>query len=214
MLYDAILYDLDGTLVDSVPLILRSYRQAYLDVFGCCSRSDEDFLSYIGRPLIDAFSMHDKDTATKLFNAYLEYNCALLEKNEVPLFDGVLEGMLELKKKGVLQGIVTAKLESSAEVTLRLLGIDKFCDIYIYHGDSQKHKPDPEPLFVAADRLNIKDMKRVLYVGDAMPDVLCAHNANAAFALVSWTRMKKDEILKQSPEHIINSIRELSCIID
>ena len=72
--YDCILYDFDGTLADTVPSILKSYKLAYQEVLGECNRTDEDLLSYIGLPLYRCFEMHDEDIATKLFDAYLKIN--------------------------------------------------------------------------------------------------------------------------------------------
>ena len=70
---DVILYDLDGTIQDSVPLIVESFQKAYEIVLGECTRSEADLKSYIGRPLRDSFERHDRETADRLTEAYLEY---------------------------------------------------------------------------------------------------------------------------------------------
>ena len=78
--YDLVLYDLDGTLWDSVPLIMESLKKAYDIVLGGTDRTDADLMSYIGKPLGDTFSMHDEETKARLTEAYLEYNCARMRE--------------------------------------------------------------------------------------------------------------------------------------
>ena len=209
----AVLYDFDGTLADTVPLILESFKAAYIKVFGYCNRTEEDFKRYIGLPLISTFEMHDEITADKLFYAYLEYNEKLLRDNKVKLFDGVYEELTRIKDSGIVQGIVTSKRSESLQISLDLLDLNKYFDICVTKESTSKHKPDKEPLIYAARKLNIEDISEILYVGDAKGDILCARNAGAKSCLVSWTDMDKEEILKAEPDHIIKEMCELSCII-
>ena len=84
--YDLVLYDLDGTLWDSIPLIMECFHKAYDEVLGGTDRTDEDLMSYIGRPLGDSFERHDDDTKKRLTEAYLEYNHQRLRENAIPIF--------------------------------------------------------------------------------------------------------------------------------
>ncbi len=213
LLYDAILYDFDGTLADTVPLIMDSFHHAYNEVLGGCTRSDDELMSFIGLPLSDTFTCHDEKTADALISAYLEYNERLLRENQVKLFPRVTDSIKSLKSTCVKQGIVTSKRREAAMITINLLGIADLFDVFVFREDTEKHKPDGQPLTVAASKLNISDIKRVLYVGDAAPDILCAKNAGAASALVEWTRMPKDKLLALSPDYLLNDLEELSCII-
>ena len=210
MKHDLILYDLDGTIWDSVPVIMMTFKYAYEQVLGKCERTDEDLMSYIGKPLETTFSMHDEKTARALLEAYLEYNHKLLAEDAVPLFPGVYDDLKMLKETGVMQGVVTSKRKDSAMLTLELKGLESFFDVYVYKDDTAKHKPDPDPLIYAAGRLGITDMSRVIYVGDAMPDALCARNAGADFALVSWSKMDKEQIVREVPKTgVIGALADL-----
>ncbi len=211
--YDAILYDLDGTLIDSVPVILQSFRQAYIEKFGECTRTDEDFKSFIGKPLKTTFEMHGDDLAEELVKIYLDINCKMLAEDKVDLFPTVMEGLLKLKELGVKQGIVTSKKRASAMITVKLKGFEEIFDDFVFFEDSPKHKPDAAPILTACERFGIKDPSRVLYVGDALPDALCAKNAGCDFALVDWSTMDREEILNSVKTIIIKSLCELSCII-
>ena len=197
--YDLILYDLDGTIWDSIPLIMKCFKQAYIEVLGSCDRSDDDLKSYIGRPLGQTFEKHDKATADALLKSYLAINEVLLNKDEIDLFDGVMDDLNRIKELGIPQGYVTSKRIVSSQVTLKLKGLDTFFDVCICKEDTDKHKPDPEPLLLAASRLGITDMSRVIYIGDALADALCAKNAGADFALVKWSQMDKEAIMDAAP---------------
>ncbi len=210
---DLILYDLDGTIQDSVPLILESFHKAYEIVLGECTRSDADLMSYIGRPLTVSFERHDKETAEKLTQAYLEYNKKRMLEGVIPLFPGVREGLEKIRAEGFRQGIVTAKRRDSAMITIDMLDIAKYFDVMVFSEDTKRSKPHGDPLIEAAGRLGVTDMSRVLYVGDAGSDLLSARDCGASFALVDWTLMPKDEIEKLGPDCILSSLDEIPCII-
>lgn len=210
---DVILYDLDGTIQDSVPLIVESFQKAYEIVLGECTRSEADLKSYIGRPLRDSFERHDRETADRLTEAYLEYNMKRMKEGAISLFPGITEGLAKIKSLGYRQGIVTAKRRSSAMVTIELLDIAKYFDTMVFGEDTVRSKPYGDPIVEGANRLGITDMSRVLYVGDAKSDLLSAKDCGASFALVDWTMMPKDEIGKLGPDHVISSLDEIPCII-
>lgn len=210
---DIILYDLDGTIQDSVPLIVESFQKAYEIVMGECTRSVADLKSYIGRPLRDSFARHDKETADKLTEAYLAYNMKRMKEGAIPLFPGVTDGLAKIRESGYRQGIVTAKRKSSAMVTIDLLGIEKYFDVMVFGEDTERSKPFGDPLIEAAKRLGTDDPGRVLYVGDAASDLLCARDCGASFALVDWTLMPKDELMSLGPDYVISSLNDIPCII-
>lgn len=209
--HDLILYDLDGTLWDSIPVILDSFRHSYIEVFGRCDRTDEDFMTYIGRPLAETFEMHEKEQAKALLDAYLTYNHKLLELDSIRMFPGIMNDLNYIKSKGISQGIVTSKAIYAAMTTLKIKDLDDFFDVYVCREHTVLHKPEAEPLLYAAGKLGIHDMSRVIYVGDALPDAQCAANAGADFALVSWSQMDKEDIMRHAPDGkvIIDSLREL-----
>lgn len=211
--YDLVLYDLDGTLQDSIPLIMESFRKAYEIVLGGTDRTDEDLMSYIGRPLVDTFAMHDKETADLLIDKYLEYNCIRMKQNAIPIFPGVYDFLSAIQAMDVKQGIVTSKRKDSAMITIDLLDLGKYFDTMIFREDTELAKPHGDPLVEAARRMGITDMSRVLYVGDAVPDLLSARDCGADFALVGWTRMRKDELENLGTDYMIDVPERLPCII-
>ncbi|MBR2294616.1 MAG: HAD family hydrolase [Clostridiales bacterium] len=212
--FDAVFYDFDGTLADSIPIILKSFRMAYEDVFGYCDRTPEDFMTFIGRPLETTFEQHGPELTKTLTDAYLRINEKMLRNDEIDLFPGVEEDLRYIKSLGIKQGIVTSKKMVSCMTTVKIKGIEDIFDTFIFKEDSDKHKPDGRPLEVAAERAGLSSASRILYVGDAVPDMLCARNAGAGFALVDWTRMPFETLPSGDGTWIISSLKDIPCIIN
>ena len=170
-------------------------------------------MSYIGRPLRDSFESHDEETADRLVEVYLEYNGKRMREGVIQLFPGIRESLELIKGKGITQGIVTAKRRDSAMVTIDLLDIGNYFEVMVFSEDTKRSKPFGDPLIEAAGRLGVTDMSRVLYVGDARSDLLCARDCGASFALVDWTLMPKDELKSLGPDYVLTSLDEIPCII-
>lgn len=212
--YDLVLYDLDGTLQDSVPLIMESLKATYDIVLGGTDRTDADLMSFIGKPLTDTFWMHDEETRKRLISEYLDYNCARMRENVIPIFPGVYDFLSKIRASGVKQGIVTSKLEDSAMITIDLLELGQYFDDMVFREATERAKPFGDPLIEAARRLGITDMKKVLYVGDALPDLLSARDAGCDFALVGWTKMPKEDLIASKPDYLVDVPERLPCIIE
>lgn len=211
--YEAVFYDFDGTLADSIPVIMACFHMAYERVFGLCDRSDEDLMCYIGKPLESTFEMHGPELCKTLTDTYLDINEKMLREDAIDLFPGVMEDLLYLKSLGIRQGIMTSKREDSCMTTVRLKGMEEIFDAYVFKEDSRKHKPDAEPLIVAAEKIGTDDPSKILYVGDALPDLLCARNAGAGFALVDWSLMELGDEVNDPKIYKIKALRDISCII-
>lgn len=211
MRYDAILYDFDGTLADTVPMILACFKSAFLEVTGC--EEDEAFLlSTIGLPLASAFVNYEPSIRQSLYKAYQRENARLLATS-VRLFDGIQEGLEMLQKMGVRQGIVTSKKRETALFSMRQFDMESFFEILITREDTEVHKPNPEPLFLALKGMGISDFSRVLYVGDSVHDLRCAGNAGIDSAVVNWTYMPKNELAAEKPAYWLDTLSDLSCIL-
>lgn len=211
MKYDAVLYDFDGTLLDTVPVIMESFRIAFLEVTG--KEEDRAFLlSTIGLPLIQAFSHYEPDIQRDLQDAYIRANNRLLADG-TRSFDGVEEGLRALKQMGVRQGVVTSKRRDAALVSIRQFGLDVYFDTIVTREDTKVHKPYPEPLFLGMKNLGIDDLRRVLYVGDSVHDLRSAANAGMDSAAVNWTYMPKADLAAEKPKYWLERLTDLSCIL-
>lgn len=209
--YDAILYDFDGTLVDTVPMILSCFKCAFLEVVGF--EEDEDFLlSTIGLPLVHAFVKYEPSIQKSLYEAYQRENARTLG-NSVRVFDGINEGLSLLQNMGVRQGVVTSKKRETTLFSMRQFEMESFFEVLITREDTELHKPNPEPLFLALKAMGISDISRVLYVGDSIHDLRCASNAGMDSAAVNWTYMPKNELAAEKPRYWLDTLSDLSCIL-
>ena len=125
------LFDLDGTLIDSVRLILDSYHHT-LATHGLPPRTDDDWLKGVGTPLRVQFADwgHEPERLEALIATYREYNLANHDRM-VTIYPGVLEAIREVKVRGLRTGLVTSKNQQGAVRGLRLVGLDDLIDVMV-----------------------------------------------------------------------------------
>lgn len=212
MKYDAILYDFDGTLVDSIPMIVESFHIAYAEVLGI-KKDEEELKKTIGLPLWTAFEEYDHETRTALHEVYRRANKNLLETG-IKEFPGV-EAMLEtVKQAGIPQGVVTSKRKNSALFTMKQFRMESYFDVFVSREDTEEHKPHPAPLLLAAKQLNIEEMSRIVYVGDSIHDIKTAQAAGAVSVGVGWTRMPIKDLKALAPIFWLDTPDQISCILN
>jgi len=209
--YDAVFYDFDGTLVDTIPLIVKCFHIAFEEVIG--ERKDEKvILSTIGLPLWTAFRDYDEETQKKLYDAYQRANERYLP-TDVRIFPGIREGLEAVSRLGVPQAVVTSKRRDPALFTMRQFDIEKYFSVLVSRDDTTEHKPAPAPIYFAAEKLGLSDMTRILFVGDSIHDLICAENAGVDSAAVEWTYMPKEDLHSLSPKYWLDNLSELPCIL-
>lgn len=177
----AVLFDLDGTLIDSVDLIVSSARYAFSDHDGP-RPTDEEWITGLGTPLITQFRewARDEGEVARLVARYREYQLAHHDTLTRP-YTGMRETLDTLRAASYQIGIVTSKLNALARRGLSCTGIDDCFDCIIGCDDTTKHKPDPEPVFVALERLAIGP-SRAVFVGDSPYD-MAAGNAAGVYSV-------------------------------
>ncbi len=165
-----VLFDLDGTLIDSVRLILDSYHHT-LAAHGLPPRSDEEWLEGVGTPLTAQFSAF-QDTAgmlDALIATYREYNLKHHDRM-VTVYPGVVDVVSELKRDGLATGLVTSKNRSGALRGLALAQLESLMDVLVCADEVENPKPHPEPVEKAV-RLLGADPATTVYVGDSIHDM-------------------------------------------
>ena len=187
--YHAVLFDLDGTLVDSGRDIIASVRYALDRVFSDHDQPDDaDILVLIGRPLESIVRElgypADKESTRRFAEAYRGHY-AEHYNDSTRLYPGVKELIEQLRAAGVRLGLVTTKHQIQAEFTLAGIGLS--CYFEYVHGweEGRKHKPDPEPILTALGRLDIPP-GLALMVGDSELDVEAAKAARVDTCAVTY----------------------------
>jgi pyrophosphatase PpaX len=197
-----ILFDLDGTLIDSVELILNSYRHT-LRVHRGTIPPDAVWLEGLGTPLKVQFRKFTDDPAEidAMVATYRAYNLANHD-NAVREFPGVREAVEELSRRRVRLGVVTSKMREGAYRGLRKCGYDGLFEVVVGADDVERPKPDPEPVRHALRLLDVAAAQAV-FVGDSPHDLVAGRAAGVQTAAVLWGPFPRSALEPQAPDHWI-----------
>lgn len=210
MKIDTVLFDLDGTLIDTTELILSSFTHTLEHYFpGQYTR--EQMIDFIGPPLRETFEKVDPNRVEELLDHYHAHNHAYHDEL-IKEYDGVYETVETLFHAGVKLGIVTTKMRKTTMMGLAVTKLDQFFETVVTMEDVTKVKPDPEPLQKAMAALNAKPENTIM-VGDSHHDILGGKNARTKTAGVAWSIKGADYLRSYHPDYMLNNMRELLTII-
>ncbi len=208
MRFRIVLFDLDGTLIDSGPIILASMRHAVTTVLAREIPDEELALTIGGQGIVAQMQAIDAERADELLEAYKEHNDGLHETLEA--FDDLLAVLPRLKAQGRKLGIVTAKRHRTVTLALqRFPALDDDFDLVVAHEDTERHKPDADPVLFAVERLGGKPEEAV-YIGDSPFDIQAAKAAGVFSVAVAWGGIHPDErLLAEEPDAFVRTPEEL-----
>lgn len=212
MRFPVCLFDLDGTLIDSGPMILASMKHAAKTVLGR-DIPDEVLTAAVGGPgLVAQMRTLDPNRVEDLIDAYRAHNEPLHEGLEA--FWEVVEVLPGLRVEGRRLGIVTAKRHASVQLAFdRLPGLDANFDVVVGAEDTVRHKPDPEPLLAALERLDAEPGDAA-YVGDSPFDVQAAKAAGIYAVAVAWGGIHgPDALARERPDALVRHAEELLAVL-
>lgn len=199
MKFDAVLFDLDGTLLDSIELILESYFFT-LGAHALEPKTDEDILSGLGTTLEDQFIRWGyADRVDALVQTYIDFNLREHDRLVKP-YAGIDAIVHELRAAGVPLGLVTSKRRRGGEMGLRALGLARSFDVEIYGDEVDRPKPDPDPVLRALRGLGVEASERVTFVGDAIHDVEAGRAAGVHTIAVTWGAGRREQL---APAHAV-----------
>ena len=208
MRFRIVLFDLDGTLIDSGPIILASMRHAVTTVLAREIPDEELALTIGGQGIVAQMQAIDAKRADELLEAYKEHNDGLHETLEA--FDDLLAVLPRLKAQGRTLGIVTAKRHRTVTLALqRFPALDDDFDLVVAHEDTERHKPDADPVLFAVERLGGK-LEEAVYIGDSPFDIQAAKAAGVFSVAVAWGGIHPDErLLAEEPDAFVRTPEEL-----
>jgi pyrophosphatase PpaX len=207
MCFRVVLFDLDGTVIDSGAIILASMRHAAKEVLGA-EPPDELLMAAVGGPGLEA-QMHAlaPDRVEELVTVYRAHNEPL--HDELVCCDGMEDVLLRLRDEGRRLGIVTAKRRATVDLAFNVLPLRHLFDIVVGGDETVRHKPDPEPLLLAAERLNAEPGE-CAYVGDSPFDIRAAKAADMHAIAVTWGGIHdRDSLEAEQPDAIVDSAEAL-----
>ena len=207
MRFETILFDLDGTVVDSGAIILASMRHATREVLGR-DYSDEELLQAVGGPGLEAqmsaLAPHDVD---RLVDVYRAHNEPL--HDDLEACAGIEDVLVRLREEGRRLGLVTAKRRSTVELAFARVPLGHLFEAVVGGDETERHKPDPEPLLLAARRMNA-DPGETAYVGDSPFDIRAAKAAGMHAIAVSWGQIHdRARLEREEPDAIVDTAEEL-----
>ncbi|OHD66770.1 MAG: hypothetical protein A2096_17185 [Spirochaetes bacterium GWF1_41_5] len=205
--YESYLFDLDGTLLHSIDLIIKCFEYSLSYAAGI-SLPEQMIRRYIGLPLKKQFEIylgHNKGLDyDDIMQKHMDFQLAHW-KNYLYLYDGVIETLSALKNNNKKLALVTSRRENTVKIYTGHFQIDRFFEIIITPDNCSLHKPDPGPALAALHFLGTS-AKHALFVGDAEFDILCGRSAGMKTCLVKYSHA--GEIIEQ-PDFVIENLREL-----
>ena len=207
MRFPVVLFDLDGTVVDSGAIILASMRHATREVLGR-EYSDAELLQAVGGPGLEA-QMHAlaPEHVDRLVSVYRAHNEPL--HDELEACAGMKDVLVRLRDESRRLGIVTAKRRATVELAFESVPLGHLFGTIVGGDETERHKPDPEPLLLAARRLGA-DPAETAYVGDSPFDVRAAKAAGMYAVAVTWGRIHDRARLEaEEPDAIVDTAEEL-----
>lgn len=205
--FPVVLFDLDGTVVDSGSIILASMRHATREVLGE-EYADEELMQAVGGPGLEAqMAVFAPDQVDELVRVYRAHNEPLHDELEVCA--GMESVLVRLHEEGRRLGVVTAKRRSTVELAFARVPLAHLFETIVGGDETERHKPDPEPLLLAAKRMGANPAETV-YVGDSPFDVMAAKAAGMHAIAVTWGRIHDRVRLEQAgPDAIVDTAVEL-----
>jgi len=209
---NTIIFDCDGTLLNTYDLIAHTVVKTFEECFPNIKLSDEEVDAFFGPLLEDSFAKYtsDEELFNKAIDTYHKYNLQL-HSEYVYAYPNVKEVLKTLKEKNYNLVIVSNKLTATIKYGLEIAGINQFIDKIIGSDIMKAPKPDPDGIKQA---LNGIENPQALMVGDTAFDILAAKNAGIQSVGVTWCQTKRADFEKIGADHIIDDMMELLNILE
>lgn len=203
--YEAVLYDIDGTLLDTRDMNLYPLLRIIKEELGQDWTYDQvkKYLAYTGMQVMEELNIRDKETTYARWVRYV---------NEYPepakLFPGLAQALEAIHRAGVLQAIVSSKMHAQFEIDMAGKGILPYFATAVLEEDTVLHKPNPEPLQLCLERLGTAP-ENAIYIGDMPSDCVAAKRAGMDFALARWgsdQTAEQADLILESPKDLLKLV--------
>lgn len=208
-----LLFDLDGTLIDSIRLIIDSYHHTF-KTHGLPARTDDEWLAGIGTPLRVVFGeiAQQPEQMERLIATYRDYNMAHHDTQVIP-YVGAPELIRRVKELGYRTGLVTSKNRPGAIRGLKLAGIADHFDVLVCADDVINPKPHPEPVLKAIAQLGAV-AGETLFIGDSVHDMRCGREAGVLTGAVLWGPFGRGDLETTNPDYWLESPEDLLTLLE
>lgn len=207
MKYTVVLFDFDGTLIDTNGLIVEALQASAVKANGK-ELSEAELDHILGRPLQEQMEIICADQADDLVTYYRAYYRARRDE-KTAIFDGIHHMLDQLRDAGVRMGVVSNKGTSGIRHGIELFDLHRYFEVALSSEDVTRKKPHPEGIHKALDTMKATGEK-VLFVGDSGHDIECGQRAGVDTVLVGWTILDKARLEKLNPNYVVESTEELA----
>lgn len=210
---NTILFDFDGTIMNTNDVIIQSWQHTFNTIDGK-EKPVETIIRTFGEPLFltmeKMFPKVPVEEAVAIYRSYLKENF----NDMIKPFPGMLELVKNVKGQNYKTALVTSRVGNTTRQGLEKYGLSPYFDCLVTCDDTDKHKPDPEPVYIALNKLSSKSSESIM-LGDSMFDIRCARNAGVKSVLVGWQMAVTEEEIKgaEGPDYIIEKPEELFDIL-
>lgn len=189
-MYDCVIFDVDGTLIDTEKAIISSLQRVLEEELERKYHYQE-LLFVLGVPGADSLPRLGVKNVSRALEKWDRYMKEF--HSSIRVYPGIEGVLMELKKIGVKMGIVTSKTREELRIDFQPFGLMNYLSWIVCADDTKKHKPNPEPLlkFLELSRIN---QERAVYIGDTVYDMKCAQGAGIDFALALWGARNTENI--------------------
>jgi pyrophosphatase PpaX len=212
MRFPVVLFDFDGTVIDSGAIILASMRHASQTVLGR-ELADEILMAAVGGAgLSEQMRLLDEARVDELVRVYRAHNEPL--HAELTCCAGMEDVLATLKHQGRTLGIVTAKRRQTVALAFEHVPIEHRFDVVVGSDDTERHKPDPDPILHALERLQAA-VDDAAYVGDSPFDIRAAKAAGVHAVAVTWGGIHpRERLAAEKPDALVHTAEELLAALE
>jgi len=205
----AVLFDLDGTLLNSIDGIVECFEKVLAEYIPGRSFSRDEMIMKIGEP-VQKQMLEFSGGQTELVDSMVKKYRSLMEHRIASflLYDGVRDAILALRGLGFLTGLVTSKSRGPTEISLLKHNMYELFDVCVTADDTLIHKPFAEPLLFAAEKLGISPSE-ILFIGDSIHDINCAHAAGSLAGAAYWGPFPRGLLDSLKPKFGFESMSEI-----
>ncbi len=206
--YKAIIYDIDGTLLDTLKMNMIPLQHIIKEELNEVWTYEEvlKFAPYPGMKVMEELGVEDKDKTYARWVQYInEY-----EEGAIP-YPHVEDVLKRMHQKGIRQAVVSSKLRKQYEIDFVSKGFHQYIEVEVLADDTDKHKPNPEPINLCLEKLGLHK-EDVIYIGDAFSDYQVCINSGIDFAYAKWGSVSSDgiqaDIVLEEPLDMLKLISE------
>ena len=213
MKYNTLLFDFDGTVVNSIEAIILSMTDAF-NHFDLEPPTEKTIRSYIGIPLHKIPYVENQAIGTEeLVKKYREIYEGSYGRSHIHVFDGMKELLLEQKEKGTKLGIVSSKMTAPIEMNIKDTDLEGIFDVIIGSDQVTQFKPFPQTVFLCAHQIGLEHADEALVIGDAHHDIEMGQRAGMHTCAVSWGAGTEEELRRHNPTYYVDQVKQLSDIL-